>query len=172
MTQGTTIVPPSSRFAIRQADQADWPAVAALLQAHQLPLDGARDHQHAFVVAHVCGEVVGVAGVEVHGDVALLRSVAVAPGMQGTGIGQALVQTLLDQAKHSPVRQVFLLTTTATAYFQRFGFAPVDRGVVPEALQASAEFQGACPASAALLGLTMVDALARAGTLAQAGFND
>jgi thioredoxin reductase len=99
-----------------------------------------------------------VAGAEVHGDVALLRSVAVAPGLQHQGIGRSLVGTLIDQARRRQIRQVFLLTTTAAAYFPRFGFTPVDRLQVPPALKASAEFQGACPSSATLMGLTLIDA--------------
>ena len=166
---------PNSRFAIRQAGPADWPAVSSLLQVHQLPLDGVQEHLSTFIVAHVYGEVIGVAGTEVRGDVALLRSVAVVPGMHGMhgmGIGLDMVQTLLNQARRRQIRQVFLLTTTAGAYFPRFGFAPVDRGVAPEALKASAEFQGACPASAALLGLTLTDALTSAATPAEAGIDD
>lgn len=45
-------------------------------------------------------------------------------------------------------RLVFLLTTTAEHYFPRFGFACVSRDSVADAVKASPEFKGACPASA------------------------
>ncbi|HEY0818927.1 MAG TPA: arsenic resistance N-acetyltransferase ArsN2 [Rhizobacter sp.] len=143
---------------LRQAGAADWPAIASLLSAHQLPLDGAQEHLQDYVVAHQGPEIVGVAGAEVRGDVALLRSVAVAPGLQRRGVGGLLVSTVLDEARRRGIRQIFLLTTTAPDFFKRHGFGVRGRSVVPAALQASAEFRGACPASATLMGLTLQDA--------------
>jgi N-acetylglutamate synthase-like GNAT family acetyltransferase len=143
---------------LRPAAPADWPAIASLLSAHQLPLDGAQAHLATFVVAHQGPEIVGVAGAEVYGTLALLRSVAVAPGLLGQGLGHLLVSTVLDAARRRGIRQIFLLTTTAPDFFKRFGFGLRSRSVVPVALQASAEFRGACPASATLMGLTLQDA--------------
>lgn len=147
--------PPNIR--LRQAGAADWPAVAALLRANALPEDGAQSHLATFVVASSGTEVLGVAGAEVHGDLALLRSVAVAPGLHGRGLGESLVRTLLDEARRRSIRQVFLLTTTAADYFARFGFRELSREHAPRALQASAQFQGACPDSAALMVLPLVE---------------
>lgn len=48
-----------------------------------------------------------------------------------------------------------LITTTAENYFPAFGFAPIARAEVEPAVQASVEFTGACPASAALMALTL-----------------
>ena len=130
---------------IRPAAPAD--AADALLRRHRLPLDGFRTAD-AVVAVGADGSVAGVAALERHGDAALLRSVAVdAPGQ---GIGAALVRHLLAAAD-AESRDVVLLTTTADGYFPRFGFAPIDRADVPEAVRASAEFQGACPASARVM---------------------
>lgn len=142
---------------LRQAGRADWLAIKSLLQVNQLPLDGAEAHLPTFVVAASGPEIVGVAGAEVYGDVALLRSVAVAPGLHRQGIGEAMVELLLLEARRRGIRRVFLLTTTAADYFPRFGFAHLPRAQAPRALQASAEFQGACPASAVLMGLTLIE---------------
>ena len=78
-------------ISLRQANPADWSAIEALLKANGLPLDGAREHLSTFVVAASGREIVGCAGAEPRGDVALLRSVAVAPGLQHQGIGQPRV---------------------------------------------------------------------------------
>ncbi|MBL0727304.1 arsenic resistance N-acetyltransferase ArsN2 [Piscinibacter sp. HJYY11] len=145
----------TSTVSLRQAGTADWPAISALLRANKLPLDGAEQHLQTFVVAHQGTEVIGVAGAEVYGDVALLRSVAVAPGLHRQGVGRLLVSTVLDQARRRGIRQVFLLTTSAPDYFQGFGFSRVARDRAHQALKASAEFQGACPDSAALMALTL-----------------
>lgn len=140
-------------ISLRQANPADWPAVEALLKANQLPVDGAREHLSTFVVAQSGPEIVGCAGAEPRGDVALLRSVAVAPGLHHQGIGRQMVSLVLEEARRRNFKAVYLLTTTARDYFGRLGFMPADRAKAPIALQQSAEFQGACPASADFMAL-------------------
>jgi N-acetylglutamate synthase-like GNAT family acetyltransferase/thioredoxin reductase len=147
-------------FSLRQANPADWPAVEALLNANQLPLAGARENLSTFVVAESGREVVGCAGAEPRGDVALLRSVAVAPGLHRQGIGREMVALVLQEARRRNFKAVYLLTTTARDYFQRRGFVPADRESAPRALQQSAEFQGACPAGADLMVLAFEQAKA------------
>ena len=141
-------------FSLRQANPADWPAIESLLRANQLPLQGAREHLSTFVIAQSGGKVVGCAGVEPRGDVALLRSVAVAPGLHAQGIGREMVLLVLHEAQRRSFKAVYLLTTTARDYFRRLGFVLADRASAPRALQQSAEFQGACPASADCMVLT------------------
>jgi len=89
---------------------------------------------------------------ERHGSppVYLLRSLAVAPGHRGAGVGAALVRAALAAADaHERGRAgVGLLTETAAGYFDRFGFTVIDRAALPAALSASAELTGACPATA------------------------
>jgi N-acetylglutamate synthase-like GNAT family acetyltransferase/thioredoxin reductase len=143
---------------LRQAGASDWPAVESLLIANGLPTDGARRHLGTYLLAASHGEVIGCAGAEVYGDIALLRSVAVAPGLQRQGIGQALVERLLLEATRRQIRRIFLLTVTAPEYFGRYGFKRDEIDQAPEALKASAEFQGACPASAVFMSLTLAEA--------------
>src|SRR5688500_7270252 len=145
------------QVSLRQAGSADWPAIAALLELNKLPLDGARAHLSHYVVASANGEVVGTAGAEVYGDVALIRSVAVAPGLHGQGIGRAMVGLLVDEARRRGIRSLHLLSVTAPEYFSQFGFRRGPREKAPPALQASAEFQGACPACAAFMSLLLVE---------------
>ena len=139
------------RPVIRPAEDADWNAIAALLQDCSLPLEGAREHLPAFLVAVGDGDVVGSAGLEVYGDVALLRSVAVSPAWRGQGVGRALAQAVYADAHRRGVKTLHLLTTTAAAYFSNLGFESETREHVPAALEASAEFHGACPSSAAYM---------------------
>jgi len=142
---------------LRQGSQADWAAVAALLQANKLPLDGAQAHLHNYLLALSNGEVVGCAGAEVYGDIALLRSVAVAPGLHKQGIGKLLLDRLIHEARRRQIRTLYLLTVTAPEYFAQAGFKRMKMDDAPAALKASAEFQGACPACAALMSLPLVE---------------
>ena len=141
------------KITLRPADSRDWPAIEALLLANGLPLDGAREHLASFVLAIMERAIVGSAGLEIHGDVALLRSVAVAAGRHREGIGAQLVDERIQHARSRGLASLHLLTTTAEAYFARKGFQPRARDEGPPALRASAEFTGACPASAVFMSL-------------------
>jgi amino-acid N-acetyltransferase len=137
---------------IRRAALPDWPGVAALLVAADLPLDGAEEHLGDFVLAADSeGNLLGCAALERYGHAGLLRSVTVAPPARGQGLGGSLVQHLLDTADAQGLDPVALLTTTAADYFPRFGFRVVPRSEVPDAVQASIEFAQACPTSAVAL---------------------
>ena len=135
----------------RTAVREDLRSITALLDDAGLPLDGVAEHLDGFVVAVDGDAIVGCAALERYGHDALLRSVAVREDWRGAGVGGRLVGRLFDEAERSGVRTVVLLTTTAPDYFERFGFARIDRDGVPGAVRASVEFQGACPASAVVM---------------------
>lgn len=143
---------------LRHATQADWPAIEALLLANKLPTDGAQAHLNTYLLAISNGEVVGSAGAEVYGQIALLRSVAVAPGLHKQGIGKLLLERLLHEAQRRDIGKLYLLTVTAPEYFAQYGFKRGKIDDAPPALKASAELQGACPACAAFMSLTLKEA--------------
>jgi N-acetylglutamate synthase-like GNAT family acetyltransferase len=155
----------NTAISLRQAGPSDWPAVEALLLANQLPTDGARQHLATFLLVSSNGEIVGSAGAEVYGTVALLRSVAVAPGLHKQGIGRLLVERLIQEARSRDIASLHLLTVTAPEYFAQYGFKRGQRDEAPAALKASAEFQGACPACAAFMSLTLREAPPLGGDL-------
>lgn len=136
---------------LRAAAPTDLAAIERLLTASGLPLDGVREALPGFVVAEADGELVGVAGLEVCCDNALLRSVAVADSWRSRGLGRALVTRVISDAEASGIRALYLLTTTAESYFPSFGFRPIARDEVPEDVRGTAEFRSACPASATVM---------------------
>jgi arsenite methyltransferase len=130
----------------------DLTAVETLLRQAGLPVDGvAQQFEGGFVVAQAGGAVVGAAGLEIHGSHGLLRSVVVAPEWRGRGVGEALVRERLGHAQARAAGRVYLLTTTAPAWFEKLGFAPVSRDDVPESVRRSPEFSGICPSTAAVM---------------------
>lgn len=135
----------------RAAAEADWPAIESLLLAARLPLDGAREHLAHFLVGTAGGQVLAAAGFERYGAVALLRSMVVADQLRGQGAGQQLLAALRGKAAAAGVQTLYLLTTTAADFFGRHGFQRIERSAAPQALHASREFQGVCPASATLM---------------------
>jgi amino-acid N-acetyltransferase len=136
---------------IRAATPADLPRVERLLEASDLPLAGVRDALGDFVVAEADGELVGVAGLEICCDDALLRSVAVHPDWRSKGVGRALVTRAISDAEARGIQALYLLTTTAERYFPSFGFQKISRDDVPQAVRETDEFTQACPASAAVM---------------------
>src|SRR3954463_15139828 len=130
----------------------DCQAIPALLRAARLPLAGLDEQfPDAYVVIREGAQLAGVAGLQSHGPVGLLRSVAVAEASRASGLGRALVTERLTAARTVGLQGAYLLTTDSAEWFQRFGFLPVLRNTVPTDLLASPEFVDACPASAACL---------------------
>jgi N-acetylglutamate synthase-like GNAT family acetyltransferase len=139
---------------LRRATRSDETPVNTLLTASALPLDGVHEALPCFVVAEDAGEIVGVAGIEVcgvAGEHALLRSVAVSPSWRNRGLGRVLVNRAIAEAESRGVKALYLLTTTADRWFPSFGFTVTARDAVPDDVRATAEFQGACPASATVM---------------------
>src|SRR3954466_6572746 len=139
------------RGGLRDASDTDVAAIEALLRDNALPADGVRDRLATTLVATENDRVIGTAALELFDDGALLRSVAVVAPRRSAGAGSRLVAALLHLASERRVPAVYLLTTTAEAYFPRFGFERVAREIVPAGVRHSVEFTSACPESAAVM---------------------
>jgi amino-acid N-acetyltransferase len=148
---GATPNPPADAPRVRSAAPGDLPAVERLLTASGLPLDGVAESFDTFVVAEAGSELVGVAGLEIRCDNALLRSVAVRPEWRSHGVGRAVVTRAIADAEARGLRALYLLTTTAERYFPSFGFHTISRDDVPAEIRETAEFRDACPASATVM---------------------
>lgn len=138
-------------FEIRPATRRDLDPASALLTTAGLPLEGFAEHLKHALIATRRGTVVGVVELEIYGDSALLRSLAVTPAERGMGLGERLTGDALELARRRGTRDVYLLTQTAERFFPRFGFAAEDRSLAPAALQESEEFRTACPSSAVMM---------------------
>lgn len=99
----------------------------------------------------VAGSVVAVVGLEQFESVGLLRSLAVSPGHRGRGLARELVRFVESFALSRGVESLFLLTTTAEAFFVALGYGPASRQEAPHAIQATPQFSGLCPSSSAFL---------------------
>lgn len=137
---------------IREAKQADLPAMVELLVQAGLPTEGVAEQQAGFLVAvDSAAEVVGLVGLELHAADGLLRSLVVHPAHRQEGIAAELCRRLLARAQEINLHAVYLLTTDAADYFARHGFARVERAKTPAGIRASDEFRLFCPESATLM---------------------
>ncbi|MCH8024281.1 MAG: hypothetical protein IIB43_06185 [Candidatus Marinimicrobia bacterium] len=74
-------------LSIGPAVAGDLPAIVQLLGRSGLEADGLEQHLDTTLVARRHGQLVASAGLELYGRQALMRSVVVAPQLQGTGLG-------------------------------------------------------------------------------------
>lgn len=132
---------------LRSARPEDLGAVLALLEGASLPVVGVEEWFDRFIVAEHDGRVVGVAGLERHGNDGLLRSVAVTDDWRGRGLGGALTDEVLERCSRDAISAVYLLTETAENFFPRHGFVRIDRDAASDAVKQSAEFRELCPSS-------------------------
>lgn len=137
------------------AHQDDLATLKSFLQENRLPVADISGNTGQFVLYRGDdGNMIGTGGLEYYGNYALLRSVAVAPGFRGHHYGQAIVDDLMQRAKASNVRAVYLLTETAKPFFEKLGFNVSTREQAPPEIQASTEFSTVCPVSATLMCMT------------------
>jgi amino-acid N-acetyltransferase len=122
-----------------------------LLERTDLPTDDLRASPVVLWLARVDGDVVGVGGLEVHGEHGLLRSVAVVESARGAGIGSELVSALVATAAERGVAACYLLTTDAAAFFAAQGFERVERPAVPDPIRGTEQFDSLCPSSATVM---------------------
>lgn len=101
--------------------------------------------------AYSGAELIGTVGLEVYAPVALLRSLAVMPERRHSGLGKALIDFAERQAAAQGIDTLYLLTTTATPFFSRLGYAPAAREEAPATIRATVQFSGLCPASSAFM---------------------
>ena len=136
---------------IRAAKLADLRNITSFLKDNGLPTNGVEKCLNNFVVAEdKNGSWVGIAGLELCGKSALLRSVAVNKEYRGLGHGRKLVDAVLRNAKAQRVQTVYLLTESADSYFKGLGFEAIDRQNIEEPVKASPEFTECCKTAVAM----------------------
>lgn len=146
-----------SGLKIERVMVSDHAAIFVLLQKVGLPPDGIEDHLKDFLIIRhpeaAAGPefLIGSIGIEVYGDSALLRSLAIHPDYQGRGLGTKLINGVIEVAKNRGITRLFLLTDTAEEYFKKKGFINVNRDQVPIDMKQSVEFTNLCNSSPSLM---------------------
>jgi amino-acid N-acetyltransferase len=147
--------PEQHQTVIKFVQPEDRQAITTLLSKSDLPTEDLPDILSDFVIATAGGQIIGVAGLEIFGSVGLLRSVAVDGTYKGRGIAGKMIGKILTVAKTSAVQQLYLITTTADKYFERYGFIAVSRDLVPSPIQETQQISNLCPSSAVVMCLVL-----------------
>jgi UDP-N-acetylmuramate: L-alanyl-gamma-D-glutamyl-meso-diaminopimelate ligase len=128
--------------AMRPAQRDDMPGVRALLADVEMTDEPARDEQvGSFYVLRNEDGLAGCVSLEVYGDDAILRALAVDMRYRGAGYGWMLADMAVSQARYRGVRRIYLLTKSASDFFAaKFGFRIVDRSTVSKPVAHSETF--------------------------------
>jgi len=90
------------------------------------------DNMRDYFVFEVDGVVVGTGALHIcWEDLAEIRSVCVVKTYRKKGIGRAIVEACIDEAKHYDIDRLFLLTYQ-TQFFKKCGFHQVDKKELPQ----------------------------------------
>ena len=134
---------------LRPARPTEFDAIAGLLIAAELPVEDLNVTMlDGFIVATEGDVCVGVVGLEIYESNALLRSLAVEQQHRSRGLGTRLVDAIETEVQTRGVTALYLLTTTATTFFERVGYTAHDRATVPPSIAATTEFSSLCPDTA------------------------
>ena len=126
-------------LALRAARVDDVDAMLALINGYARE-DRMLERSREFLVEHLRDFLVAVHGEQLLGccalavltaDLAEVRSLAVVPEASGRGVGKALVDACVSEARRLGLRRVFALTLVP-AFFEKCGFTLVSLGRLPE----------------------------------------
>ena len=123
---------------IRRARLDDVPEIRDLINTHaelqKMLFRSLADLYSAvrdFQVAELDGQVVGCCALEiVWKDLAEIKSLSVASGHQGQGLGKALVEAVIAEGRDLHIPRLFCLTLEQR-FFERLGFEKVPMDTLP-----------------------------------------
>ena len=122
---------------IRKPSLTDAPGIQKLIQHYAdrkflLPRTVSQvcESLRDFFVCEEAGQIVGCGALHLWSDLAEIRSLAVAEGHWRQGIGTAILNACLDEAKTLGVKTVFVLTYQPD-FFERLGFQRASKDRFP-----------------------------------------
>ncbi len=127
------------------------PDLITALEAAGLPTDDLHEPGRRFYRFEGDGGLIGYGGLEQIGPDALIRSIVVIDDHRGAGLGSLMLSWLEASAAEQQACGLYLLTTSATAFFERHSYVVLPRSAAPPAIAASRQFSALCPASAAFM---------------------
>ena len=137
---------------MRHLRPSDYNAVVTLLNSGSLnAADLSPPDMTTFLGIAEGASLVAVGSLQALGRDALLRSIATDPDCRGRGYAQRLVKELEASAGKRGVQKIYLLTETATPFFERLGYRSVSRTTAPDSIAATDQFASLCPDTACFM---------------------
>lgn len=136
------------QLTLQRVDERTVAYVESLLSGNSLPSKDVREKPECFYIGYHGNDRVGIGGIERNDSAGLLRSIVVERSVREQGFGTAICQRLETTARTEGVKTLYLLTTTASDFFESRGYGKIDRSDVPPSIQETSEFSDFCSASA------------------------
>jgi len=136
-------------FETAREEDLEW--VISILNENDLCVDDIPSENILLKLVRSENDPIAIYGFELFGHEGILRSIAVAEEYKGTGIGTQIMRQVKIDVKELELRNLFLLTTTAKKFFEKFGFSIIERETAPVVLQQSYEFLNFCPDTAIVM---------------------
>lgn len=143
MIDASTDQKETRRLRLRTATKDDRPAIRKFLRAHGLRTSGIglKKHPERFLIAlDAADAIIGVTSLSLHDDGALIGSLVVSRGWRKINLGRMLLDRLYERMAAAALRDVFVVTTTAEAYFLKLGYAEIGAELVPAGVGAARVF--------------------------------
>ena len=142
------------------------------LQSNSLPFTDMEIDKHLFFGVFDKDELIGSVGIELYNQSGLFRSLAVKSEYQKNGLGKRLHDHIISYCLQNGVKTLFLLTTTASSYFEKMGWSKIQRNETPEQILQSEEFASLCPSTAVCMTFQVYsDNIDYTGKIFASGFN-
>ncbi len=132
---------------IDKTNNKDLQEVLTLLEEVNLPREGVAESFQDFFVIRKNSRVIGCIGIEIYGEVGLMRSTAIHPSFQGQGYGKQLVETLENYARDKKLNRIYLLTDTAEKFFMKLNYKVISREKANPKIKQSVEYTTLCTSS-------------------------
>ena len=140
---------------LKTLNQKHRASIVSLLSQYKLPIEDINLEKQRFLGLIENNKLVTIGALELYEPSAILRSLAVSHHKQNSGLGRKMVIELISLARSMNIQSLYLLTETATSYFERLGFGISDRSKVPKPVLQSEEFSHLCPDSAVCMKLKL-----------------
>lgn len=133
---------------LRKLNSIDLKEAIELLKHWNLPhSDLSNPHVQLYSLKDETG-LKGTGGLEIYGENALIRSVAISEESIGQGIGRIICDQLEQIAAKLGVKTLYLLTTSAASFFEHRGYIVISRDQFPDVIKNTSQFSELCPISA------------------------
>ena len=120
---------------LRPATGGDLANIASLLHRAKLRSGGARERLGRTVIVEAERDrPIATAAIDTFSDIGILRSVASSDGLSGQGAGTLAVAGAMRLGARAGARRIFVSSATAGGFFERLGFAEIDRRDLPDAM--------------------------------------
>lgn len=125
------------------------------LERSGLPTLDINPESSIFLGIFIKNNLVGCVGLELLGNIGLLRSLVVLERSRAKGLGNKLTRAIIDEANIKSLSSIYLLTTDAVRFFEKVGFSKIVKSTAPKEIKKTKQYSEICSDSAVVMKLSL-----------------